>query len=163
MSAEERGPIRLSVPVAPSIDPPLTESERATLRNVADALIPATDVDPLPSSLPEFDSWLDRAVSARAEHAAQLRARVAALADVSPTELWPTLRQLDAEDPSSFQILSAVVAGAYLMHPTVMEIIGYPGQRRNPAPFDRAAEELSTGILDPVIERGPIYVPTPDA
>jgi len=37
-------------------------------------------------------------------------------------------------------------------------LIGYPGQQRDPAPVDEAANEID-GLIDPVIERGPIYVP----
>jgi len=37
--------------------------------------------------------------------------------------------------------------------------IGYPGQRRDPARFEEAVDQLSDGILDPVIARGPIYTP----
>lgn len=153
---------RLSVPPRIShLEPGLTELERTTLHRVADTLIPATDVDPRPTSLDDYDSWLDRAAAARGEHADVLRGTLAAVASVPDAGLWDALRSLDGEDPAGFQVLSAVVAGAYLMHPAVRAIIGYPGQVRNPPRFDEAAEELADGILDPVIDRGSIYVRVP--
>ena len=60
-----------------------------------------------------------------------------------------------------FQPLSAVVAGAWLPMPAVRER-RYPGQRRDPAPFDQAANEIGSGILDPVLARGTVYTPVPE-
>ncbi len=71
------------------------------------------------------------------------------------------LRALHAEQPEQFQALSAVVAGAWLLIPAVRARIGYPGQRRDPARLEEAADQISDGILDPVLDRGRIY--TPDA
>ncbi len=67
------------------------------------------------------------------------------------------LRGLHAEEPGQFQALSAVVAGAWLLTPTVRARIGYPGQRRDPARLEEAVDQISDGILAPVIARGPIY------
>jgi hypothetical protein len=150
---------RLSVPPKITrLDPPLTALERATLHRVADTLIPSTDADPAPTSLDEFDDWLDRAVAARAEQAGQLRSTLANLADVDAANLWDALKTLDRSSPEDFQVLSAIVAGAYLMHPTIKELIGYPGQHANPPGFSEAADQLADGILDPVIDRGSIYI-----
>jgi hypothetical protein len=50
---------------------------------------------------------------------------------------------------------------AYLMIPEVRTAIGYPGQRRHHPQFDEAANQITDGILDPVVERGPVYTPVP--
>jgi len=63
--------------------------------------------------------------------------------------------------PRQFQALSAVVAGAWLLVPAVRARIGYPGQRRDPARLEEAADQISDGILDPVIARGAIYTAWP--
>ena len=153
---------RLSLPVKiRQIDPPLTNEERQNLHDVADALIWPTDIDPRPSTLDGFDQWLDRAVAARGEDANRLRELLASLREVSTDLLWDRLRALDANDPDGFQLLSTVVAGAYLMHPVVREIIGYPGQTYNPPSLEEAADQLADGIMDPVVERGPIFVDIP--
>jgi hypothetical protein len=44
------------------------------------------------------------------------------------------------------------------MTPQIMALIGYPGQHRDPAGLEDAANELETGILKPVLERGYIYI-----
>ena len=60
-----------------------------------------------------------------------------------------------------FQALSAVVAGAWLLTPSVRARIGYDGQRRRPAALTEAVDQLEDGILDDVMERGYFYIPTP--
>ena len=82
---------------------------------------------------------------------------LAELDGAAPDVADQALRKLHAEQPVTFQALTAVITGAWLLTPTVRERIGYPGQRRDPARFDEAADQLSDGILDPVIARGPIY------
>ena len=68
------------------------------------------------------------------------------------------LRELSRTDPDIFGKLSTVLAGAYLLVPEVKKAIGYPGQVRRYPPFDEAAEQILSGILDPVIARGPAFV-----
>jgi hypothetical protein len=45
------------------------------------------------------------------------------------------------------------------MIPAVRERIGYPGQGGARARLEEAAEQISDGILDPVLARGPVYTP----
>ena len=80
------------------------------------------------------------------------------LAETPDDELWEALKTMSADDNATFDPLSAVLAGAYFMTPQVMKLIGYPGQHRDPAPLELAADEIGSGILDPVLERGFIYV-----
>jgi len=47
------------------------------------------------------------------------------------------------------------------MVPEVRVAVGYPGQSRRVPKVDEAANEIGDGILDPVLERGHFYVPTP--
>jgi hypothetical protein len=148
---------RLSVPrkfVAPR---QLTSAEVSTLRAIADVLIPASDDSPAATSEPDFDAWLGRAVDARADAFGAITAFLGQLDGATAEAVDQALRALDSEQPEQFQALSAVVAGAWLLTPTVRDRIGYPGQRRDPARFDEAIDELSDGILDAVIARGPIY------
>jgi hypothetical protein len=146
-------PPRLSVPpkfVAPR---QLTDAELGTLRAVADVLIPAAGDNPAATSEPDFDQWLARAADARADAFDGITAVLAQLDRTAPATIDHTLRALHADQPRQFQALSAVVAGAWLL--------GYPGQRRDPARLEEAADQISDGILDPVLARGPLY--TPDA
>jgi hypothetical protein len=57
-------------------------------------------------------------------------------------------------DPASFGDISLLAIGAYFMAPSVLEGLGLPTGERRPASREQAVDELSTGILDPVFERG---------
>ena len=137
----------------------LSESERAAFHAVADTLIPPNDPLPSPSELTGFDRWLDRALAARGDDLDVAAAAAESFADTPADGRYRALKEFSEADPDGFQVLSSVVAGAYLMVPAVRERIGYPGQRRHPPQFDEAANQIMDGILDPVIERGSIYTP----
>jgi hypothetical protein len=150
-------PPRLSVPPKFAAPQQLTAAEISTLRAIADVLIPASGDDPAATAEPDFDSWLIRAVNARAD---AFDAIITVLARLDGADaIDQALRALHAEQPGQFQALSAAVAGAWLLAPAVRARIGYPGQRRDPARLEEAADQISDGILDPVIARGPIYTP----
>jgi hypothetical protein len=150
-------PARLSVPQKFAAPRQLTAAEVSTLRVIADVLIPASGDNPAATAEPDLDSWLRRAVDARADAFDAITAVLAQLDGAAPDVTDQALRKLHAEQPMTFQALTAVIAGAWLLTPTVRERIGYPGQRRDPARFEEAADQISDGILDPVIARGPIY------
>jgi len=44
------------------------------------------------------------------------------------------------------------------MSDEIKNTLHYPAPHPNPASMFEIADELSSGILDPVIERGPIFV-----
>jgi predicted aconitase with swiveling domain len=90
-------------------------------------------------------------------------ALVATLDGDAPGDVEPELRRLAETPGSGFEDLAGVIAGAYLLVPEVRRAAGYPGQAARPPRFDEAAEQIMDGILDPVIERGPIFRPTPPA
>jgi hypothetical protein len=141
---------------------PLHEDELATLLAAADALIPAGPGVPSAAIAPGYVAWLDRALAARSDAFETIVTAAGRLQGIAAPELLDALRRMSADEPELFHDLSAVLAGAYLMVPEVRAAIGYPGQVRRPAAFDEAAEEIMSGILDPVIERGPIYVEPSD-
>jgi hypothetical protein len=150
-------PARLSVPPKFAAPRQLTAAEVGTLRVIADVLVPASGDNPPATAEPDLDAWLRRAVDARADAFDAITAVLAQLDGAAPDVTDQALRKLHAEQPLTFQALSAVIAGAWLLTPAVRERIGYPGQRRDPARFEEAADQLSDGILAPVIARGPIY------
>ncbi len=159
MTSNTPAPTRLSVPPKFAAPRPLTDAEVGTLRAIADVLIPASGDNPAATAEPDFDACLRRAVDARADAFDAVAAVLARLDGAAPDVIDQALRALHAEQPAHFQALSAVVAGAWLLTPTVRARIGYPGQLRDPARFDEAADQLSDGILDPVLARGPVYTP----
>jgi hypothetical protein len=150
---------RLSVPPRHTSPPrTLTGDELATLLRIADCLIPASGPNPKASDAESYVQYLDLAISARADVFDAVMAAVATLADVGDDDLWAALKSLWSEDKATFDPMSAIVAGAYFMTPHIKELIGYPGQHRDVAGLEEAADELAGGILDPVVERGHIYV-----
>jgi hypothetical protein len=151
--------LRLSVPVRHTIPPrSLTDVEQQTLLRIADALIPAAGPNPKASDVEEFLPYLQLALAARRDAFDVVIAALSRLNDVADADMLAELKAMWADDKDTFDPLSAIVAGAYFMTPEVKELIGYPGQHRDPAGLEDAVNELETGILDPVIERGPIYV-----
>lgn len=146
-----------SVP-APRVQPPrpLEPWEIATAAAVADALCWSDGVPaPRPSQCTEFEAALNVAVSARLDVFNHVAQSLASAANVSDRAGW--LRSLAKSQPGVFASLSNVLAGAYLMVPAVRSAVGYPGQGHNPAPPSQIGDELAGGILDPVVDRGPIY------
>lgn len=137
---------------------PLRDDELATLLRAADVLIPEAPGLPAGGGAPDYAAWLDRALAARSDAFETIVRAVERLQRVDAPEMLDALRRMSTEEPDRFHALSAVLAGAYLMGPKVRAHIGYPGQERRPAAFDEAAEELMSGILGPVIERGPISI-----
>lgn len=154
---------RLSVPPRHTRPPrALTEPELTALLRVADCLIPASGPNPKASDADQYASYLQLALAARADAFDAIVAGSSKLSDIPAEELWDALKAMSVEDEATFVPLSSVLAGAYFMTPQVMKLIGYPGQHRDPAPLELAAEEIGSGILDPVLERGFIYVSAVD-
>jgi hypothetical protein len=152
-------PQRLSVPRRVTTPPrELSQAQRATLHRVADQLVPAAGGNPAATQAPDFDAWLDRCIAARRDGIDLLLCTLDELAGAEGADLDQALRQMHADDVAGrFHLISSIVAGAYLAGDHIRRLIGYPGQFRQPARVDEAANELADGILDPVLERGHIY------
>jgi hypothetical protein len=150
---------RLSVPVRGTRPPrEISQDEVATLLRIADCLIPAAGPNPAASDAENYLKYLHLALAARADAFDAVMDAAATLAAVHDKELRAALKQMWATDKATFDPLSAILAGAYFMTPQIMALIGYPGQHRDPAGLEDAANELETGILKPVLERGYIYI-----
>lgn len=155
-------PDKLSTPAPLKAPRALTERELVTACAVADALIPATVTAPSAASEPEFATTLKTALDARADAFEAITEWLADVADLHGAGLFERLRVLHGTEPDAFQALSAVLAGAWLLTPTVRARIGYRGQGRNPPSLTEAVDQLDDGLLDAVMDRGACYVPTPD-
>ncbi|WP_033290645.1 hypothetical protein [Amycolatopsis jejuensis] len=136
-----------------------TPSELKTARAVADLLLPGTATAPAATAVPDFDQRFTEACNAVAPEAQQLRL---ALARVSESPLdWDSLRTFAETEPELFDVLSAVVSGAYFMSSQALDALGYPhGSRRRPSP-QQIADEIDTGILDAVLARPSMVRPVP--
>jgi hypothetical protein len=131
----------------------MTDLEAATLRRVADTLVPARGDIPAASAEPGFADRIALALDARSDAFESICALLGTLAPVPQDDLFARLRDLSVTEPESFQALSTVIAGAWLLTSGVRERIGYRGLRSDKAGLDEALEDLD-GLLDPVIERG---------
>jgi len=130
--------------------------ERAVLAGLADALIPAGEGMPAASAAGVAGGGLDRVLQARPDLAAEVKRVLAAARGRDPAA---ALSELRAKDPAGFSALAELVPGAYFMDPEVRALIGYQGQTARP--IDPDPESLLSDLLRPVLERGPIYRPTP--
>jgi hypothetical protein len=138
----------------------LTGRELQAALKIADALIPDGPAGPRPSAIQDYPKWLELALAARRDSFDEIIGLVAELADCATDSLYERLKQLSETSASGFEVLSSVLAGAYLVTPEVRGAIGYPGQAQRAPRFDEAADQIMSGILDPVIERGAIFRPT---
>lgn len=124
----------------------LTDRDRELLRDIADVLVPATDTMPSLRAADLTSEWLNRACAARADSLPVLLRALRKLD--AESDVTTALQALHADERETFDTVAAIVAGAYYMVPRVRELIGYPGQVRNPPPIDQAADELSDEIFE---------------
>ena len=131
-------------------------NERALLAALADILIPAGKDFPSASKAGVAGEGLDQVLSARIELAAGLK-KLLALANGRAAAEY--VAELQNSDPASFSILAEIVPGAYFLNPEVRAKLGYHGQ--GPQPIDPHPDYLDDGLLQSVIDRGPVYRLTP--
>lgn len=125
-----------------------TSEERARLRSLADALIPASDQMPSASGAGVADAQLDRVLRARPDLAAPLRDALGV--DASATASSPATSA--AESPETMpRILRYVVAAAYYLSPEVRAALGYDPEHVVPVSVQGYPEYVEEGLLDSVL------------
>lgn len=153
---------RLSAPtVRKSARRPLTDTESADLRRVAAVLIPPVGDRLGGDQVAAFDDDVAEALAVLDPVFDDVVAALAAIHDVSTTELFGALREMDADAPQLFHPLSLLVTAVYLYSAEIEAELGYPHPHRNPVGMTEAADEIDSGILDPVVERGSIVREVP--
>ena len=131
-------------------------NEKILLGALADVLIPAGEGFPSASEAGVAGEGLEIILSFRPDLAAGLK-KLLSSAGGRPAAL--VVAELQQNDPASFSILAEFVPGAYFLNPTVRAKLGYHGQSARP--IDPRADYLDDGLLQSVIDRGPVYRPTP--
>jgi hypothetical protein len=139
---------------------PFTTVELESLRRVADTLIPAGDGVISCGAVSDFENLATRAAGILDKSFSDLVATLADLSLVPQEELWTALESFSKEEPQKFYVLSTLVAGIYIYSDEIKEELNYPVPHRNPPDMFDVADELSSGILDPVIGGGYTYVAT---
>lgn len=131
---------------------------RQNLGRLADVLIPAADGMPAASEAGVADRWLDEVLRSRPDLADDLRRILTNAAGQEPAQFIDRLARDQAGD---FAVLAVVVPGAYYMNPDIRGRIGYPGQQAVPIEFSDPPDYEEEGLLRSVIQRGPVFRPTP--
>jgi hypothetical protein len=127
--------------------------DRDALAGLADALIPAADGMPSASEAGATGPLLDEVLRVRGDLEEPLAALSAAAAGRDPAA---EIARLEADEPELFEALTTAIAGGYFMSADVRDRLGYPGQEAL-----ELVDDHDPSLLQPVIERGPIYRPTP--
>jgi hypothetical protein len=138
----------------------LNVRQRGLLAAFADVLIPGASGMPTPSAIGIAGKWLDRVLVARPDLTPVVTAVVEMLEDSDPISLFDAMRD---SHPELLGQIGYMLAAAYLLHPAVKRRLGYEGPPRpHFALPDEAEVYLEDGILEPVLQRGPIFRQTPN-
>ena len=132
---------------------------RTRLARIADGLIPGTEEMPAPGSLDIGGRQLDLVLASRPDLADGLRRALEAAGEADDPIAW--VEQLATSDPPAHDALVTVVVAGYYLHPEVQRRLGYPGQVGEVVRVDPYPDFADEGQLERVLERGPIYRPTP--
>jgi len=133
---------------------------RAVFAGLADVLIPAGSGMPSGGEVALERDALDAVLEIRPDVVEGLTALLDGAREADPAA---EVERLVADDPDGFQLLTTVVAGGYFLDDGVREALGYPGQQAVPIQPQAPPDYERDGLLAAVIERGPIYRPTPPA
>ena len=140
------------------IRPSVSDEVRRGLETVGDHLIPEAHGMPAASAMEVGTSQLDVVLSSRPDLAPHLE-RAFDGADLGDIDVF-----VDSLDPLAYDAVTLAIVAGYYMHPEVHRLIGYPGQVPKDVQRMSEAEIFQEGLMDlaqKVIERGPIYRPTP--
>lgn len=131
--------------------PVLSPRQVDHVRAAAVILLASPSDSPALDALPDVDELLQQAAAALGNKGQVLAAAIDAL---PPEPSWENLSAFADGDPESFELVALLAVGAYFMSPAVLDSLGRPSGVRRRASHDQAVDELSTGILDAVLERG---------
>lgn len=137
----------------------LTSEQRGVFAGLADFLIPQAEGMPSASQVDVHGAVLDRVLALRTDLQEAFLRGLDKCAGKPAGEAANTLNRTDAEALSA---IGLAASAAYYMAPQVRALIGYPGQESRPDPDpDATPPYVANGMLQQVIDRGPIYKPTP--
>lgn len=144
--------------IEPTFEVRFDEEDRRIYASLADVLILAKDQYPSASQAGVAGVLLDVVLRSRPDLSDGLREILENARGQEPSEF---VCGLEKEDPEAFGVLTILVRGAYFMNPTVRRLFNYHGQLAEPIDYEARPEYLEDDILQPVVQRGSIYRPTP--
>ena len=130
------------------------------LTALADVMLPAAHGMPAVSDVKAVESHLAQVLSWRDDLRQPLGRAVDALDPTSFTV--DRLAALHTDDEDAYVAFTTAVAACYYLCPEVRELIGYPGQVAKTYDPYAYTEWVAEGLLDPVVEQGPIWRETPE-
>lgn len=136
----------------------LDDTLRRTFLAIADVLIPEAEGMPAASQIGIGGDILDRMLALRPDLREGFLRGLRAAAGRSAVE---AAEALNRDDPAALGAIGLVASAGYYMSSKVRALIGYPGQESRPADPDITPEYVANGMLQQVIDRGPIFKPTP--
>jgi hypothetical protein len=131
----------------------LDAGRRQRLAALADLLIPEAHGMPAASAAGVHTTGLDRVLRWRDDLLPVLERTLSEGAGQDPAEHLAAVRDCGPR----WEVLTLVVAAGYYMSPEVRARLGYPGQVGRQIAPDEYFRLVDSGVLDPVIKRGPIY------
>ena len=131
----------------------LDAGERATLRAIADRLIPAAHGMPSAADVLD-DARLRFVLNARPDLLEPLRA---ALRHELGDDPGARLETLGRDEPTNLGALQLVIVAGYYTDARVRELIGYPGQMAIEVKSWEYPTYLEEGLIDAVLARGPTW------
>lgn len=137
----------------------LGQELREGLARVADVLLPGTGQLPSGRKVNVHLELLDRVLEADPRPLEILRVLGARAGAVDRC----TLRDLETWAGGDIEDVVFAFNAAYYMAPAVLSALRYPGQTRRPVAQATPEELCSDELLEPVRQRGAIFVPTPGA
>jgi hypothetical protein len=137
----------------------LTSQHRAIFAAIADYLIPNAEGMPAASEVDVQGPILDRILGLRPDLAEAL---FRGLNKSAGRKAADAANALNMEDAEALSAIGLAASAAYYMQPEIRKRIGYPGQESRPDPDpDATPPYVANGMLQKVIDRGPIYKRTP--
>lgn len=136
----------------------ISDEERQVFSDLADVLIPNAEGMPSASEVGVHQGMLDRVIGLRPDLSEAFHRGLSAAIGKDPAT---AAEELNQNDPEALTAIGLAASAGYYMTPRVRALIGYPGQENRPADPDAPLEYVENGMLQVVLDRGPIYVPTP--
>jgi hypothetical protein len=137
----------------------LTAEQRGVFAGIADYLIPNAEGMPSASEVDVPGAVVDRVLALRADLQEPFLRGINKCVGLPAAE---AANALNRDDPAALGAIGLAASAAYYISPRVRELIGYPGQESRPDPDpDATPPYVANGMLQQVIDRGPIYKPTP--
>lgn len=143
-------------PTGPAV---LTPKLRDRLTEIADQLIPADNEMPAASEAGVADTQLTVVTGARPDLVGPL-IRVLSMPAMGRSAL-AFLNEIESTDPEGHEALVLTVVGGYYTSPEIVRILGYPGQHASPVTPDIYPPYVAEGLLEVVLERGPVFRSAP--